>query len=151
MTVRKRMTILLLTGSIAGCTGSTDPTSATLFDNIQNLNSGEYDRQVRDANTEAARISQENRAQQGTIASLENQSAANQQTIQSLRGEISSLRSSIDGARAQAAGDAEKLGKLTQLDTQLRAVDASLVSGGDTAVARREVGQVRSAFRALSS
>lgn len=150
MTRRKTIAFLLLTGLIAGCTGSTDPTSATLFDNIRNLNSGEYDRQRDTANAEAARISRANEAQRGSIASLERQSANNQATLKSLRAEISSLRSNISGAKAQAAGDAETLGQLQQLDTQLRAVDASLVSGGDPGVASREVSQIRSAFRALS-
>jgi chromosome segregation ATPase len=144
---------LLLLGSalgLAACTGSTDPTTATLFDNIRNLQTGEYDRQIAAKDAEAAAIIANNRAAQSRISGLESQSASNSQAISALRAQIASVRGQAQAARAAVAGDPAKLARLNQLEGQISAVQADVNGGADPAVARAELNRVSAAIRALA-
>jgi chromosome segregation ATPase len=150
--MRKTASLFLLGSAIglSACTGSTDPTTATLFDNIRNLQTGEYDRQIAAKDAEAAAIIANNRAAQSRISGLESQSASNSQTIAALRAQIASVRGQASAARAAVAGDPAKLARLAQLESQINAVQADVNSGADPAVARAELNRVSAAIRALA-
>lgn len=137
--------------ALANCTGTTDPRDANIFDNVANLSSGEYDRQIEAKNREADAIIAANNATQGRIQNLEGQRAANAAAISSLRGEVASLRAQIAAARASAAGDPAKTAQLAALESQAVAVERDVSGGGDASIARAELGRIRSAVRALSS
>lgn len=137
--------------SLAGCTGSTNPETATLFDNINNLNSGEYDRQIAANKAEANAILANNRAAERRISSLEAQRASNSRAISSLKGQVSSARSAASAARSAAAGDPAKLAQVRALDAQLASVSAEINSGAaDPGVARSELRRISSAYKAIS-
>ncbi|WP_434618444.1 hypothetical protein [Tabrizicola sp. M-4] len=149
----RKSALSLLIGSVLGlaaCTGSTDPTTATLFDNIRNLNSGEYDRQIAAKDAEAAAIIANNRAAQSRISGLESQSASNSQTIAALRSQIAAVRGQASSARAAVAGDPAKVARLNALEGQINAVQADVNAGGDPGVARAELNRVSAAIRALA-
>lgn len=135
---------------LAGCTGSTNPETATLFDNINNLNSGEYDRQIAANKAQADAISANNAASERRIAGLRNQRAANNNQIASLRSQVASTRQAAASARSRVAGDAGKTARLSQLEAQLSAVSAEVNSGAaDPGVASSELRRIRSAIAAL--
>lgn len=135
---------------LAGCSGSTDPATATLFDNIQNLQSGEYDRQIAAKDAEAAAIMRNNQASQARITRMEGQSRANSSAIASLRRQIAQARSEAAAVRPQVAGDPVKAARLKQLEGQITAVQADLDAGVDPSVAKAELGRVSAAIRALA-
>lgn len=144
---------LLLLGSVFGlaaCTGSTNPTTATLFDNVRNLQTGEYDRQIAVKDSEAAAIIANNRAAESRISGLQAQSAANSRSIASLRSQIAAVRAEASAARAAVAGDPAKLSRLSQLEGQINAVQADANAGADPAVAQAELRRVSAAIRALA-
>lgn len=144
---------LLVFGSaivLAACTGSTDPTTATLFDNIRNLQTGEYDRQIAAKDAEAAAIIANNRAAESRISGLQAQSAANSRAIASLRSQIAAVRAEASAARAAVAGDPAKLSRLSQLEGQINAVQSDVNAGADPAVAQAELRRVSAAIRALA-
>jgi uncharacterized coiled-coil protein SlyX len=149
----KKTAFVFLLGSglgLVACTGSTDPTTANIFDNVRNLQSGEYDRQIAAKDAEAAAIIANNRASQSRISGLESQSASNSQTIAALRSQIASVRGQASAARAAVAGDPAKLAQLTQLENQINAVQSDVNSGADPSVARAELNRVSAAIRALA-
>ncbi len=129
------------------CTGSVDPQTATVFDNIRNINSGEYDRQIAVKEAEAAAIVQANDARRSNIASLDQQRQANAGQIAALRSEIAAVQAEI--ARARAAGaDAAQIDRLS---SQVNAVQADASGGADATVVRSELSRIRAAVRALSA
>ncbi|MHA6325219.1 hypothetical protein [Roseivivax sp. CAU 1753] len=135
--------------TLAGCTGSTDPETATVFDNMANTNSGEYDRQLAEKEAEAAAIGWDSDDIRADIATLEQQSAANSSRIAALRGQVASVRQEISRARVGAsASDTARLG---QLDRQAAAVQAEIDRGIDPSIASAELESIRAALRALSS
>lgn len=143
---------LLASAALLGaCTGSTDPTTASLFDNIRNINTGEYDRQIAAKEAEAAAIARSNQQRERSIASLERERSQNASVIAQLRAEIEAVRQEAAVIRGQIAGDSAKIEQLGRLETQLTAVRADVDAGVDPAVARAEVRRIRSAIRALSS
>lgn len=149
---KTRLMVLVVSGAaLAGCTGSTDPTEATVFDNIRNINSGEYDRQIAAKEAEADAIVAANEARQRNISSLEGQRAANAETIAALRAEIAQLQAEAAAVRASAGSDAATIQQIDRIDTQLVAVRNDVDAGADPAVVRNELGRIRSAIRALSS
>lgn len=85
--------------TVAACTGSTDPATATLFDNINNLNSGEYDRQIASNKAQANAIIAQNQAAEQRNAQLAAQKNANQQQINALRSQIAEVKA--QGAKAR--------------------------------------------------
>lgn len=139
-----------MTVTLAGCTGSTDPATASLFDNIANLQSGEYDRQIAAKDAEAAAIIANNRAAESRIGGLQAQSASNQQKIAALRSQIAAVRGQAAAARSQIAADPAKVARLNQLEGQINAVQADANRGGDPDVARAELNRVSAAIRALA-
>jgi uncharacterized phage infection (PIP) family protein YhgE len=124
---------------VAGCTGSTDPTTATVFDNIANLNSGEYDRQIA-----------QNKAAEQRNAQLAAQRNANQSEINSLRQQIADVKAQGAKARAASASDPVKLQQVQALDRQLVAVERDVSSGASPSVVRPELSRIKAAYRALS-
>lgn len=58
---------------LAGCTGEINPAKASLFDNLKNISSGEYDRQISEQNEEVEKIIASNKAARKNISSLETQ------------------------------------------------------------------------------
>ncbi|GFE64084.1 hypothetical protein [Litoreibacter roseus] len=145
------LTFCVAAAGLAGCTGSTDPSEAGLFDNIRNINTGEYDRQIAQNEAEAARITRENQARQSSINSLNRQKASNASTISSLRREIAALQSQLSSLRADAGSDAGKLAQINQLENQLVEVRSDANNGASAGIVRAELGRIRSAVRALSS
>ncbi|WP_456385739.1 hypothetical protein [Profundibacter sp.] len=151
--VRRLMTstVLVSAMTLAGCTGETDPAKAGLFDNINNLNKGEYNRQLAQGKSEAARIIRANNAQQTNINSLNNQKRSNAATAGQLRSQIASVQSQLSAAKAKAAGDPAKLARLNQLGGQLASVRAASQSGGSQSALSAELSSIRKSIRALSS
>lgn len=58
---------------LAGCAGEINPAKASLFDNLRNISSGEYDRQISEQNAEVEKIIASNKAARENISSLETQ------------------------------------------------------------------------------
>ncbi len=136
--------------AIAGCTGSTDPTTATLFDNIANLNSGEYDRQIANNKAQADAIIAQNRAAEQRNAQLAAQRDANSTEIASLRQQIAEVKAQGAQARAASASDPVKLQQVQALDNQLSAVERDVNSGASASVVSSELNRIKAAYRALS-
>lgn len=134
----------------AGCSGSTDPATATLFDNIHNLQTGEYDRQIAAKDAEASALVRANQASQARITKLEGQSRANSAAIASLKSQIAAARAQAATARQQVAGDPGRTAQLRRLEGQIDAVQADVDAGMDPSVARAELGRVSAAIRALA-
>ncbi|WP_299845586.1 hypothetical protein [uncultured Roseovarius sp.] len=151
----KKIAISLSTMSalaLANCTGATDPADATFFDNLVNTQKGGvYDQQIAAKEAEAAAIARSNSNTRTRINSLESQRKNNAATIASLRGQVSSVRAEIANARAKLAGDEAARARLAQLDRQAVAVQNDVDNGGDPGVARKELDQIRSTVRLLSS
>ena len=155
MTIASKTTLgalLITSGLLLGaCTGETDPSKAGFFDNINNLNTGEYDRQIAAGEATAAGIARDNQRRQASVNSLNAQKSANSATANRLRGQISAARSDLSAARAKAGGDPAKLARLRQLEGQISSVQKASASGGSDAVLRRELSSIRSSIRAVSS
>lgn len=134
--------------TVAGCTGSTDPATATLFDNIANISSGEYENQLAAKEAEAASIVRANNARSAQISSLERQQSANSSQISALRRQIASVEADIDRARSSASP--AEAAKLDALAVQVRAVEADANNGADPSVVRGELSRISAAVRALS-
>lgn len=136
---------------LAGCTGSTNPETAHLFDNIRNLQTGEYDRQIAAKDAQAQAIIANNRASEARIGQMQRQASSNSAQISALRSQISSVRAEAATARSRVAGDPAKSAQLNRLEGQITAIQADVNAGGDPAVSRRELNQVSAAIRALTS
>ncbi|MEL6508274.1 MAG: hypothetical protein AAFQ32_00655 [Pseudomonadota bacterium] len=135
---------------LMGCTGSTDPETASLFDNINNLQSGEYDRQIAQNEADAAAILANNRAAEQRIAGLESQRGVNARTIGELKSRVASARNSAAQARANAGGDTVKLQRISALEGQITAVEAEINAGSaDPRSASSELSRIRSALNAI--
>lgn len=143
--------LVVAVAGLAACTGSTNPETATVFDNYRNLQSGEYDRQIAAKDAQAAAIIANNRAAQGRIDRMQGQVAANSSQIAALKSQIASVRAQAANARSKVAGDAGKMARLQQLEGQISAIQSDLNAGGDPAVSRAELSQVSAAIRALTS
>lgn len=138
--------------ALSNCTGATDPADATFFDNLVNTQKGGvYDQQIAAKEAEAAALVRANNNSRTRINSLESQRKNNAATIASLRGQVSAVRAEIAQARAKLAGDQAATAQLSQLDRQALAVQKDVDNGGDPGVARRELDQIRSTVRLLSS
>lgn len=139
----------------SGCTGSIDPATAGLFDNVANFSSGEYDRQIAAGQAEARTAAAQNAQAQQQIAALEAERSQNVRTIASLNSEIAIVRREANATRAGLAADpaanAARLQRLDALEAQIDGVQADANAGVSSDVVRRELGQIRSAIRALSS
>lgn len=150
MTFLKLSAFLTSLVVVAGCTGSTNPETATLFDNINNLKTGEYDRQIAANRAEADAILRNNAASQSRISSLEGQRSANLQELASLKNQISALKQTAAMTRASAAGNPAKLAKVSALEGQLTALSAEVNSGSaDISTSRAELSRIRAALNAL--
>lgn len=136
---------------LAGCTGETDPSKAGLFDNINNISSGEYDSQIARNEAEAARIVRANQAQQANINTLNRQKNANSATLNRLNGQLSQARAELSSARAKVAGDPAKTAQLNNLQGQLSSIQKASASGGNNAVLSSELAGIRKSIRLLSS
>lgn len=135
---------------LAACTGSTDPTTASLFDNINNLQTGEYDRQIAKNQSDAAAILANNRAAEQRISGLKSQRAANARQISSLRSAVAGARSDAAKARASASGNAVKLQKVSALESQINSVEREVSSGtADVGIASSELRRIRAALKAI--
>ena len=150
MTILKVAFCCVAAVGLVGCSGATNPETATLFDNINNLNSGEYDRQIASNKAEADAILANNAASERRISGLRNQSAANSSQLASLRSQLASAREAAASARSRVAGDAAKTARLTQLEGQLSTVSAEVNSGAaDPGVTSAELRRIRSAIASL--
>lgn len=136
---------------LSGCSGSTDPSTAHLFDNINNLHSGEYDRQIAQKDAEAAAIIRSNQQMQGSIDAMQAQTAANRGTIAALREQLSAARQDAAAARNNLGADPVRLGRLQGYEAQLAAVEGQASGGSDPAVLQAEVARIRASIRALSN
>ncbi|OYU17398.1 MAG: hypothetical protein CFE34_15905 [Rhodobacteraceae bacterium PARR1] len=143
--------LVIAAAALSGCTGTTNPAEAGLFDNIHNLNTGEYDRQIAAKEAEAAAITRSNTSMQAGINSMEAQTQANASAIASIRAELASLRSEASAARAKVGSDPVRLGKLDRLDGQIAAIQADASGGGDPSALRAEIARTRAAVRALAN
>lgn len=136
---------------LAACTGSTDPQTASVFDNYRNLQTGEYDRQIAAKDAQAAAIISNNRAAEGRIDRMQGQRAANASQIAALTSQIAAVRAEAASARRQLAGDPAGTARLQQLESQITAIQADVGAGANPAASRAELSQVSAAIRALTS
>lgn len=150
MKVTYFMGAVLGLAGLAGCTGSTDPATANLFDNVRNLQTGEYDRQIAAKDAQVSAILANNRAAESRIGGLSAQSKANSQKIAALRSQIAAARQEAAVARGKVAGDPAKLARLDQLENQISAVQSDVERGSDPGVAQAELARVSAAIRALA-
>ncbi|WP_424980027.1 hypothetical protein [Leisingera sp. S232] len=136
--------------ALGACTGSTNPEEASLFDNIHNLNTGEYDRQIESNKARAQAILANNRAAESRISGLENQAASNSRTIASLRNDIAETKAVAQQARASSAGDTAAIQRVSVLEQQLRSVESEVKSGtASPSVAKAELRRIRSALLSI--
>jgi chromosome segregation ATPase len=135
---------------LAGCTGETDPSQAGLFDNINNISSGEYDNQIAAGEAEAQRIVRDNQSKQSSIASLNRQENANSATTSRLKGQLASAQSELNSARAKVAGNAAKTAQLNGLQSQLSSIQKASASGGTNSVLSAELSGIRRSIRLLT-
>ncbi len=146
----KLATALVAIGGLAGCTGSTNPETATLFDNINNLNSGEYDRQISSNEAQAAAILRNNQAAEKRISGLQRQRAANSGAISRLKSQVASARQSAANARSRVSGNGAKTAQLNSLEAQLASVSSEINSGNaDSRIASAELSRITRAIKAL--
>ncbi len=137
---------------LSGCvTGDTNPATAGLFDNINNLRSGEYDRQIRAKDAEAAAITAANNRSQSNVAALRSERASNAALISSLRAEIAGVRQEISRVRARVRSDPSKVSRLSQFERQLGGVEADVNRGNVSQATSRELSTIRSSVRALAA
>lgn len=135
---------------LAGCTGETDPSKAGLFDNINNISSGEYDSQIAATEAEAARIVRDNQSKQSSIAGLNSQKSANSATVNRLRAQIASAQYELNSARSKVSGDAAKTAQLNNLQGQLSSIQKASASGGTSSVLSAELSGIRRSIRLLT-
>jgi hypothetical protein len=136
---------------LAACEGQTDPAKAGLFDNLNNLNRGEYNRQIAANEATAAQIVRDNQRSQASIGQLQSQKSANNATAGRLRGQISAARADLASARSRASGDPVKLARLSQLEKQISSVQQASTSGASEGVLSNELSSIRASIRAVSS
>ncbi|WP_391480707.1 hypothetical protein [Nereida sp. NH-UV-3] len=135
---------------LAGCEGETDPSKANIFDNLRNIETGEYDRQISTNDAEVERIIASNNAAQRNINSLETQEASNSREIGLLRSEIASLKTRLSALRSSSAGQANGL-HVSALEDQVTAVEADFNAGANPKTLRSELRNISAAISALSS
>lgn len=135
---------------LAGCEGETDPSKANIFDNLRNIETGEYDRQIAANDAEVERIIASNNAAQRNINSLEAQKASNSREIASLRSEIASLKSRLSALRSSSAGQANAA-QVSALEGQVKAIEADLNAGASPKTLRSELRNISAAISAFSS
>lgn len=147
--IRLAACLAVLTG-LTACTGSTNPETATLFDNIRNLSSGEYDRQIAQLDAQSDAVIRQNRASEANIARLENTRAANSAEISNLRAQLAQVRAEAAAARSRVANDPAKLRQINALDSQINQVARDIDQGGDPTVLRNELQRIRNTVRAVA-
>ena len=150
LNIKNSIAFTILGSSLLACTGSTNPETANLFDNIKNLESGEYDRQIKAKDDQAAAIIANNQAANKRIATLKSTSASNSKNISAMRGQIASARAQAQATRQQIGSDSAKLAKLNSYERQISAIEADVSGGGDPSVGSRELRNVVSAMRTLA-
>ena len=133
---------------LAGCTGSTNPADAGLFDNIRNLETGEYDRQIAAKEAEAAAITRANANIAADNSAKKAQAVSNSALIADLKAEIRALRMELSAIRSRGSADPAKLDRI---EGQIAAVEADLAGGGDPSPLSAEVRRLTLAVRALAS
>lgn len=137
--------------AMAGCTGSTNPETAGLFDNIRNLNSGEYDRQIAQNRSQAEAILANNRAAEARIGQMERQRAANETQLAALRRQAANARAQANQARARVAGNPEQEQRVNALITQISAIEQDIAAGTvEPASASRELNQISALIRTIN-
>jgi chromosome segregation ATPase len=135
---------------LGACNGSTDPATAGLFDNVRNLNSGEYDRQIASNRSQAAAILANNQAAEARIRQMDAQRGANAQQIASLRAQVAGARSDAAAARARVGGDSARLQRISALERQTTSVEREVSAGtADPSVASGELRRIRAALGAI--
>jgi chromosome segregation ATPase len=137
--------------ALAGCTGSTNPETAGLFDNIRNLNSGEYDRQIAQNRSQAQAILANNRAAEARIGQMERQRSANETQLAALRRQAADARAQANQARARVAGNPAQEQRVNALITQISAIEQDINSGTvEPASASRELNQITALIRTIN-
>ena len=135
---------------LAGCEGETDPSKANIFDNLRNIETGEYDRQIATNDAEVERIISSNRAVRRDINTLETQKVSNSSEIASLRREIASLKTRLNALRSSSAGQANA-GQISALEGQVKAIEADFNAGASPKTLRSELQNISAAISAFSS
>ena len=137
--------------ALAGCTGSTNPETAGLFDNMRNLSSGEYDRQIAQNRSQAEAILANNRAAEARIGQMERQRAANESQLASLRRQAANTRAQANQARARVAGNPEQEQRVSALITQISAIEQEIAAGTvEPTSAARELNQISALIRTIN-
>lgn len=137
--------------AMAGCTGSTNPETAGLFDNIRNLNSGEYDRQIAQNRSQAEAILANNRAAEARIAQNERQRAANETQLAALRRQAANARAEANQARARVAGNPAQEQRINALITQISAIERDIAEKTvEPTSASRELNQISALIRTIN-
>lgn len=135
---------------LAGCEGETDPSKANIFDNLRNIETGEYNRQIEANDSDVERIIASNNAAQRNINSFEAQKASNSSEIALLRNEISTLKSRLSALRSSAAGQTNAV-QVSVLEGQVTAIEADLNAGASPKTLRSELRNISAAISAFSS
>lgn len=125
----------VVTGTaLAGCTGTTDPSRATLFDNIANLSGGVYREQEAQNSAEIDRLQGRVASLEGDVAAAEERRAANDAEIARLRREIAAAEAALRNARGglsdpEDVATAERLqGEINKARNAATAPDANVAS-----------------------
>lgn len=135
---------------LVGCVGETDPSKANIFDNIRNIETGEYDRQIEANDAEVERIIARNKAAERNISSLEKQQSFNSREIDSLRIELEALKSRLNALRNSSAGKSNAT-QVSVLERQVEAIESDLTSGASPKTLRSELRNISAAISALSA
>ena len=135
---------------LAGCEGETDPSKANIFDNLRNIETDEYNRQIASNEAEVERIIASNNAAQRNINSLEANQASNSREITLLRSEIAALKSRLSALRSSAAGQTNAA-QVSALEGQVTAIEADLNAGASPKTLRSELRNLSKAISAFSS
>jgi len=150
MKVKSLIVTVLGCTVLVGCVGETDPSKANIFDNLRNIETGEYDRQIEANDAEVERIIARNKAAERNISSLEKQQTFNSREIDSLRIELEALKSRLNALRSSSAGKSNAT-QVSVLERQVEAIEADLNAGASPKTLRSELRNISAAISALSS
>ena len=135
---------------LSGCTGSTNPAEASFFDNIVNLNRGEYDRQIQEKDAQVASISASNAATEARIQGQRSTRATNAALISDLKSAITAARADISRAKQALAAEPAKLQEVNAIEVRINAVARDVDRGEASGGALEQVNRLRQEIRALT-
>lgn len=148
--MREPISAVALIAALAGCTGSTDPYEAGLLDNIRNLGTGEYGRQVQDLDRQTASAAAEIESNQAALDAERQAQSANAAELSRLRQQIASVQSDIDKALAKISAEDTRRPELVKLKGNAAQIHQAVASGSPPSNASAQIDSIRASLRALS-